>query len=87
MPELSVIEQIRRGMKAEITRIGTIEDGFLDEGYINEWGFDCHGRDIKDFIREDTEEPCCMGWSLSELRDISEAAQRCPLHKLGVLFN
>ena len=74
-------------MKAEIFKIGTVEDGLLNEGYIADWGFDCKGRNIKDFIREDTEEPCCLGWSLTELRAISEAADHCPLYKLGVLFN
>ena len=73
-------------MKAKIFKIGTVEDGLLNEGYIDGWGFDCYGRDIKDFIREDTEEPCCLGWSLSELRDISQAAENCPLYKLGVLL-
>jgi len=68
-------------MKAEITRIGTV-----DENGITNWGFDGHGGTAGDFIREDGEESY-FGWSLSELRDISEAAQRCPLYKLGVLFN
>ena len=67
-------------MKAEITRIGT-----TDELGITDWGFDGHGYTAGDFIREDGQQSF-FGWSLAELRDISQAAERCPLYKLGVLF-
>lgn len=67
-------------MKAQITKIGTVEkDGIIG------WGFDGHGATVEDFIREDGKESY-FGWSLDELAEISQAAEKCPLYKAGVLF-
>lgn len=69
-------------MKAQITKIGTIDE----KDVLIDWGFDCHGGTMgKDFIREDGKESF-LGWSLDELKEIAEAAENCPLYKAGVLF-
>ena len=76
-------------MKAEITRIGTVEEYEFETGkedIIINWSFDGHGHTAEDFVREDGQQSY-FGWSLAELRDISQAAEQCPLHKLGVLFS
>ena len=67
-------------MKAQITRIGTV-----DEAGIKDWGFEGHGHTWEDFERTDGEQSY-FGWSLAELREIRQAAQNCPLYKAGVLF-
>lgn len=66
-------------MKARIFKIGTIV-----EGIPTDWGFDFSG--ISDFTREDGQ-TTYGGWSLSELENISQAAEQCPLYKAGVLFS
>jgi len=77
-------------MKAEITQIGTVEKRIFDgeeEDVVTNWSFDCSGsKTSEDFIRKDGQQSYA-GWSLSELKEISQAAERCPLYKAGVLFS
>jgi len=75
-------------MKAQIMQIGAVVERDFETGkedVVIGWGFDANGGTAEDFIREDGQQSY-FGWSLAELREISQAAQQCPLYKAGVLF-
>jgi|GEM_PF-4230459 len=67
--------------KARITRIGTIEGDV-----VTDWGFAFSGGKGDDLTRTDGQQGYVCGWTLSELKEISQAAQNCPLYRLGVLL-